>query len=628
MPDAATGTLTIKLHQPKAPRAALRETTIGKYDPAIGWSWQTLNSVDFSEGHKFVTVTLADGYTVLGGISIETTKFIDAAPPSLHILYPKPGSKLSTDGDAVVLQAFDDLKLGHFEIHIDGAKTPLPFPASRDTGPMIFHLPGSVLETGKRKIEVVAFDTSGKQIRSPVIPVEIRESAKSTLDLAYPRAIRLANRLAYGPDQATMIAVLTQGEDAWITSEITTTWGSNHDRLVEAYARVLFPDLNDYQIRGRVISDLLATKNPVRSRFALFAQKHFSTWMAKTGTGAKWRENQEFRDAGITRFHDLLLTSATSPAMMVYLDQQNSFALQLNENYAREVMELHTAGVHGGYQQNDVTNLAHLLTGWGAQREATMDGSSIDYNYRFSPYLNEDKALDVFGLAIPASTSPETADDRITQIIEMLAARPKTASFIAGKVAAHYIGVPAHPEVVDAMSREYLRSGGDLRRLIAVMVKSPHFMAVDLAPKVMTPVEFGVSMQRVSTSMHPWSLIGLADRSGRNLFDRASPDGYPENNEEYSDSNYQLQKWSFCKELEQSFANALPQYWFEKEKLKDSVHRDALIDHAYATRRGAAPNTASREALHAILSQEIADQNQRRILFASFLHMMPEFQSR
>jgi len=571
---------------------------------------------------------VANGQAAPGSISNDTENLIDAAPPSLQVIYPKPGSKLSTDGDAVVLQAFDDLKLSHFEIHIDGAKTTLPFPASRDTGPMIFHLPGSVLETGKHKIEVVAFDTSGKPTHSPAIPVEIRESTKSTLNLAYPRAIRLANRLAYGPDPATMIAILTQGEDAWVASETTASWGSNHDKLVEAYARVLFPDFNDYQIRGRVVSDLLATKNPVRSRFALFAQNHFSTWMAKTGTGAKWRENQEFRDAGITRFHDLLLTSATSPAMMVYLDQQNSFALQLNENYAREVMELHTVGVHGGYQQNDVTNLAHLLTGWGAQREATMDGSSVDYNYRFSPYLNEDQSLNIFGLSIPASTSPETADDRITQIIEMLAARPQTAAFIAGKVAAHYIGVPANPEVVDAMSREYLRTGGDLRRLIAVMVKSPHFMAVDLAPKVMTPFEFGVTLQRISTSMHPWSVIGLADRSGRNLFDRASPDGYPENNEEYADSNYQLQKWSFCKELEQSFASTLPQDWFEKEKLKDSVHRDAVIDHAYATRRGTAPNAASREALHAILSQVIADQNQRRILFASFLHMMPEFQSR
>ncbi|MES2980754.1 MAG: DUF1800 family protein [Verrucomicrobiota bacterium] len=628
MPDAAAGAMTIKLHQPKAQRAEMREITIAKHDPVVGWSWQPLTSVEFFEGQKFISVTLADGQAALGGISIDTAKFIDAAPPSLQVHYPKSGSKLSADGDAVIISAFDDLKLSHVEVHIDGAKTPFSFPASRDSGPMIFHLPGTLLENGKRKIEIVAVDTTGKQTRSPAIPVEIRESDKSTLDLAYPRAIRLANRLAYGPDAQTMIAILTQGEEAWIAAETTNAWGSTYDELIEAHARVLFSDGNEYNLRGRVITHLLATKNPVRSRFTLFAQNHFSTWMAKTGVGAKWRENQEFRDVGMTRFHDLLLTSATSPAMMVYLDQQNSLALQLNENYAREVMELHTVGVHGGYQQGDVTNLAHLLTGWGAQREATMDGGSVDYNYRFSPYLNEDKSLNIFGLSVPAPTLPETADDRIAQIIEMLACRPQTANFMAGKVAAHYMGVPVNPEGVDAMSREYLRTNGDLRRMIAVMVKSPHFMAADLPPKVMTPIEYGVTMQRISGSMHPWSVIGLGDRSGRNLFDRASPDGYPETNEEYADSNYQLQKWSYCKELEQTFANALPQDWFDTEKLKDAAHREAMMDHAYATRRGFAPSAPSREALHAILSQDIADPNQRRILFAAILHMMPEFQSR
>ena len=628
LPEITAGVLTVKLHQPKAAHKAMREITIARHEAGKRWTWQPLAAVEFSEGQKYITITLADGQAALGGISIDSAKFVDVSPPSLEVLYPKPGSRFSSNGDAVVLKAFDDLKLSHFEVLINGEKTPFPFPASRDVGPMILNLPGSLLEKGARKIEIIAFDTWGRQTRSPVIPVEVRGTSGSALDLPYPRAVRLANRLAYGPDPQTMTAILTQGEDAWIASETSVRWGGDHDQLIEAHARILFPELNDYQIRGRVVGQLLATRNPLAARFTLFAENHFSTWMVKTGAAAKWEEHQEFRNAGITRFHDLLLTSATSPAMMVYLDQQNSLARQLNENYAREVMELHTVGVHGGYQQSDVTSLAHLLTGWGAQREATMDGGKVDYNYRFAPYLNDDKPFEIFGLSIPASTSHETADDRISQIIEMLASRPQTAAFIAGKIAAHYLGMPADPESVDAMAREYLRTGGDLRRMIAAMAGTPRFMAADLAPKVMTPIEFGVSVQRVSGSMHPWSVIGLGDRSGRNLFDRASPDGFPETNEEYADSNYQLQKWSYCKELEQALANSLQPGWFEIEKLKDAAHRDAVIDHAFAARHGAAPSAGSRDALHAILNQDIADPSQRRILFASFLHMMPEFQSR
>jgi uncharacterized protein (DUF1800 family) len=628
VPENAAGVMTVKLHQPKAQRPELRAITIAKFTPEAGWTWQPLASVELLDGQKFISVTASEGQAAFGGISIDTAKFIDAAPPSLQVLYPKAGSKLSAAGDAVIVSAFDDLGLSHFEVWVDGEKSGLSYPSTSDSGPMILHLPGSLLERGNHKIEILAHDASGKIARSSSIPVEIRECGKSTTDLAYPRAVRLANRLAYGPDPRTMITILTQGEDAWITKETATSWGGTHDQLIEAYARTLFSDTNESGLRGRVVTHLLLTRNPIRSRFSIFAQNHFSTWMTKTGVGAKWRENEEFRDVGITRFHDLLLTSATSPAMMVYLDQQNSLAKQLNENYARELMELHTVGVDGGYQQSDVTGLAHLLTGWGAQREATMDGGTVDYNYRFSPYLNEAGALQVFGLSVPAGTLPETADDRITQVVEMLACRPQTASFIAGKVAAHYMGVPADGKAVEAMKREYLRTNGDLRRMISVMIQSPAFMAADLAPKIMTPIEFGVTMQRISGAMHPWSVISLADRSGRNLFDRASPDGYPETNQDYADSNYQLQKWSYCKELEQAFAGALPEHWFDAEKIKVPAHRDAVIDYAFANRCGRRASAPSREALHATLGQEIADANQRRVLFATVLHMMPEFQNR
>lgn len=626
--ETEKGSLIIKLHQPKATKAHLREITIGKPGVSNKWSWQALSEIDFQAGQKFISISLTEGQVALGGLSIDTPKFLDAAPPAIHVLYPKPNAKLSASGDAFIVKAFDDLKLSHFEVLVDGVKAPFSYPANRDAGSQIFHLPASLLEKGKRKIEIVAVDTWKKETRSAAIPVEIRDVSKSTLDLPYPRAIRLANRMAYGQDPLTMIAILTRGEEAWLENETRSSWGSKHDQLCEAHARLLFPDGNDYNLRGRVVTHLLTTRNPVRHRFTLFAQNHFSTWMAKTGAGAKWRENQEFRDAGITRFNDLLLTSATSPAMMVYLDQQNSLALQLNENYAREVMELHTVGVHGGYQQSDVTQLAHLLTGWGAQREATMDGMAMDFNYRFSPYLNENKTFEIFGLSIPTSSALETADDRIAQIIEMLSCRPQTARFISGKLAAHYLGLPTQPEVVDAMAKEYLRTNGDMRSMLAVMIESPQFMATDAVPKVMTPVDYGVTMQRISSAMHPWSVIGLADRSGRNLFDRASPDGYPEKNEDYADSNYQLQKWSFCKELEHALANGFPQGWFDKEKLKDADYRDTVIDHAFASRRGESPSSKTREASHAILSQEIPDPNQHRILFSSFLHMMPEFQIR
>ena len=448
------GVLSVKLHQPQARHKAQRELEIGRIQLEDKWTWQPLASVDLAQGRKSVSIEPVEGEAALAGFSIDTPKFIDAAPPVVELLYPKPGAVISSAGDAIVLKAFDDLRLSHFEVLIDGRKTPLVFPVTRDAGPMLLHLPASILANGPRKIEVIAFDTSGKQTRSKTLPVTVRANAGPVLTLAWPRAVRLSTTLGYGMDEATLVRILTAGEKTWLAEQTNTPWGGTHDQLVEALAVTWFPELSDYHIRGRVITDLLATRHPVRARFALFAQNHFSTWMAKTGAVAKWEEHRTFRNTGIARFQDLLLTSATSPAMMVYLDQQNSLGRQLNENYAREVMELHTVGVHGGYQQGDVTSLAHLLTGWGAQREATADGSRIDYNYRFSPYLNEGAPLEVFGLSIPAAQSPETADDRIRMVVEMLACRPQTARFIAEKIVAHYLGMP-----VDEADRGNARRG-------------------------------------------------------------------------------------------------------------------------------------------------------------------------
>jgi len=628
IPGQENGTLSINLRQPRARNTAHREIELGRITPGDTWEWHAISAVHLESGPKTISIRPVDGEAALAGLSIDTPKFLDAAPPVLDVLYPKPNARLSADGDALVVRAFDDLKPSHFEITIDGTKTPLDFPATQDTGPILLPLPASWLPAGSRTLEITAVDHAGKRTTAPAIRVEVGQPSGSQLTHAYPRALRLASVLGYGPDPHTLARILIHGEDAWLDEQLNTPWGDRHDQLVEALGETWFSSISDYNIRGRVITDLLATRRPARARFSQFVQNHFSTWISKTGSAAKWEEHRAFRDTGAARFQDLLLVSATSPAMMVYLDQQNSLGRQLNENYAREVMELHTVGVHGGYKQEDVTNLAHLLTGWGAQREAPMDGGRVDFQYRFSPYLNESTPREIFGLAVPAAQSPETADDRIRMIVEMLAARPQTARFLAEKTVAHYLGTPADPATVDTLAHAFLQSGGDMAAVLRALVASPRFMAVDAPGKLMNPIEFGVVRQRATGSIHPWSVINLGDRSGRNLFDRASPDGYPEDDSEYADSNYQLQKWNFCKEMENALATGLSYSWFDIEALQNQTHRDAVIDIAFAARVGRAPSASTRDALHAILQQDLPDTNKRRSLFASVLHMMPEFQTR
>src|ERR1051325_6323234 len=169
--------------------------------------------------------------------------------------------------------------------------------------------------------------------------------------------------------------------------------------------------------------------------------------------------------------------------MLRYLDQENSYATRLNENYAREIMELHCLGVHGGYTQQDVTSLAHLLTGWTVSREgdSRSGGEMSLYNFRFDPALNDHAEIKVFGVNFTA-TEKDAAYDRIEHALEVLAAHPSTAKFIAKKLADHYLGCPAPDAVVTDLARVLEETNGDMREMLMALAKHPAFWAAEPGP--------------------------------------------------------------------------------------------------------------------------------------------------
>ncbi len=625
----AAGSVEMILRQPEARHRSLRELRLPARQVGEEWAWLPVAALELEPGPKTLVIRGTGEAVAFGGISAGTPYFVDASPPEAILLYPREGATLSATGDALVIEAFDDVGLRDFEVWIDGEALSPTYPLARQTGPILLPLPASALQPGARTISVHARDHSGKSTEIPSVEVEVRESDSPQLDLAYPRAVRLAKRLAFGPDADTLAAILVEGEEQWLEAQLAPPPDScAHEDLIAALAGARFTGAGAYQVRGRAVSDLLLTRYPVRARFTLFASNHFSTWIAKTGAPAAEAEYAMFRRAGVASFRDLLFLSATSPAMLVYLDQHRSLARQTNENYARELMELHTVGVHGGYTQDDVTALSRLLAGWGAQREAMDDGMTTDFAFRFSPFLTENEAIDVFGLRVPPFDRPEHGDDRVLQVLEMLTARPATARMVADKLAVHYLGESVCETVKSELAADFQNSGGDMRRMLQTIAFSDAMMARDLPPRLLPPVDFGVATQRAVGVYHPWSVVGLSDRSGRALFDRASPDGYPDADEEVSDSNTRLQLWNFCREIEQPLATGLQAGWFSDEALARDGHLDALLCRAFAARFGIAPLPTTREAVHALFEEAPDDAGQRRLLFATFLHMLPEAQWR
>jgi len=310
----------------------------------------------------------------------------------------------------------------------------------------------------------------------------------------------------------------------------------------------------------------------------VWAANHFSTWVRKTDADRKWIEHEAFSRRGISPFYDLLVTSATSPAMVVYLDQGASYAGRINENYAREIMELHTVGVRGGYSQADVTALAKLLTGWTTAKLGDGDGrvqnEVREYEFRFEPMLNDAAPKQVFGMDL-GSANPGERYDRITAMLESLASHPATAKFISQKLAEHYISRPAPDSVVDKMAETFASTNGNLAAVIRTCISSAEFWSSD--PRLAKPLEYSMRLYRAANRQEPGGISGYLRRSRAGLFDHPTPEGLPEQDIAYGDSNAMIQRWKLARDVAGGLASAVPNSLrYNNQPLDEATSQRAL----------------------------------------------------
>jgi uncharacterized protein (DUF1800 family) len=190
----------------------------------------------------------------------------------------------------------------------------------------------------------------------------------------------------------------------------------------------------------------------------------------------------------------------------------------LNENYARELMELHTLGVNGGYTQADVTQVARVFTGWTVDRPQRGGGFKFDAN-RHEPGTKK-----VLGKKID-----ENGEQEGRKLLHMLATRPATAKFISRKLAIRFVGDDPPQSLVDRLSKSYLAHDGDVSEVLKTLFHSPEFWAAnDYRAKVKTPIEFVVSAARASNAtidnMQP--LVNALQGMGMPLYGAVPPTGY------------------------------------------------------------------------------------------------------
>jgi uncharacterized protein (DUF1800 family) len=260
---------------------------------------------------------------------------------------------------------------------------------------------------------------------------------------------------------------------------------------------------------------------------------HFNVFAGKGPVGVLVAdyEARAIRPHVLGRFRDLLGATAKHPAMLLYLDNAQSVApgfkprggdgapRGLNENYARELMELHTLGVEGGYTQRDVTELARILTGWGLKPRSHGD-ELFDFDSRRHDHG-------------PKTWLGETLRGRGQQegehALDVLARHPSTARFVSFKLAQAFVADEPPPALVQRLAERFLATDGDLRAVTRSLIQSPEFWSPEaFQAKFKTPYQHLLSSLRaVGAPMLPTQqALNLLQQAGQPLYGAVTPDGY------------------------------------------------------------------------------------------------------
>jgi len=351
------------------------------------------------------------------------------------------------------------------------------------------------------------------------------------------------------------------------------TTASKRDVRREALAQD--PQLRDLARRAqRIVGDVQSAKlaRAVVSERQLdevmvdFWENHFSVYAGKGQTRlflASY-DRDVIRPYALGKFRDLLGAVAKSPAMLFFLDnwqsaadsthptlaaarqQRRAFARRpaaaprrargLNENYARELMELHTLGVDGGYSQKDVIEVARALTGW------TMNPR--DGEFVFRPEMHDAGTKVVLGHTLAAGRGIEDGED----VLDIVARHPSTARFITTKLVRHFVSDSAPPQLVNRCAGIFTKTAGDIRETMRCIVTSPEFFSrAAYRAKVKTPFEVVASALRAMNAQPDTTprTAQLVARLGQPIFGRQTPDGWPDRGDAWMNTGAILNRINF-----------------------------------------------------------------------------------
>lgn len=321
-------------------------------------------------------------------------------------------------------------------------------------------------------------------------------------------------------------------------------------------------EMNGYlrAARTRHLLRDLYSPNQVLEEMDWFWLNHFSVFAGKGNLRAMVGDYDEsaIRPHALGKFGDLLRAVAHHPAMLRYLDNAQNAAGRINENYARELMELHTLGVDGGYTQADVQELARVLTGFGINARGAMPRLRADLQplyvrqglFEFNPNRHDFGPKTLLGEPIRSRGAAE-----LDEALDRLARSPATARHISAKLAAYWLADDPPPALVARMAAEFQRSDGDIAQTLRLLFNAPEFAR---ARKFKDPMRYVLSTVRLACDdkviANAIPALNWLNRLGEPLFGRQTPDGYPLESRAWDSAGQLATRFEIAKALGSSSA--------------------------------------------------------------------------
>jgi uncharacterized protein (DUF1800 family) len=365
--------------------------------------------------------------------------------------------------------------------------------------------------------------------RIPDDRVEAALQAFPTLTMPVPELVR-----AYPEPDQKVLAKLRSGQ---MTQEEMRAMAPPEKRPFRIAAELQAAKLTRAVLSERQLEEVMT--DFWFNHFNVDARKGAVKWMVAD------YERTAIRPHALGKFRDLLFATARHPAMLFYLDNWMSTKadlvpvfgpnkgrkMGLNENYAREIMELHTLGVDGGYTQEDVIEVARAFTGWSIERPREQG------TFRFVPVAHDNGAKRVLGHALPAYGGEQDG----VKVIDILSRHPSTAKFVATKLARRFVSDEPPPALVERAAKTFRDTDGDIRMVVVTIITSPEFFSAEAyRAKIKTPLEIVASSVRavdgdvqapgVPGSQQPGGGLALAqqvNKLGEPLYQRSRPRAIP-----------------------------------------------------------------------------------------------------